>query len=259
MNLSELVDSLTPTATSTPNEQTGDTIMTKSNTNKQKREPRSGETSPSFPPPKSYQFFTPDQTQETNNPTKETKKGTVAEESEKSTIGTKITNSNSAGQTAKVNGQNLTKFETLRNVTKTVENLKLEAKMQAEELDATHEERFRNKRVRRKVNVTKDPGQYEKENSGVAIRSKEKAGNENKPIDISDSTLVQELSKQTLSQDHLPSLADIEIYKEKRLVSPIGFDSDIETPQAAEQTATDYTGISIDIPLIGKEKFQWGI
>ena len=108
--------------------------------------------------------------------------------------------------------------------------LKLEAKMQAEELDATHEERFRNKRVRGKDNVTKNPSQYEKENSGVAIRSKEKAGNENKPIDISDSTLVQELSKQTLSQDHLPSLADIEIDKEKRLVSPIGFESDIETP-----------------------------
>ena len=34
--------------------------------------------------------------------------------------------------------------------------------MQAEELDATHEERFRNKRVRGKVNVTKDPGQDEK-------------------------------------------------------------------------------------------------
>ena len=139
------------------------------------------------------------------------------------------------------------------------ENLKLEAKMQAEELDATHEERFRNKRVRGKDNVTKYPGQYEKENSEVATRSKEKAGNENKPIDISDSTLVQELSKQTLSQDHLPSLADIEINKEKRLVSPIGFESDIETPRAAEQTATDYTGISIDIPLIGKENVSGGI
>ena len=46
------MDSLTPTATSTSNEQTGDTIMTKSNTNKQKREPKLGETSPSFPPPK---------------------------------------------------------------------------------------------------------------------------------------------------------------------------------------------------------------
>ena len=55
-----------------------------------------------------------------------------------------------------------------------MEKLKLEAKMQAEELDDTHEERFRNKRVRGKVNVTKDPGQYGKENSGVAIRSKEK-------------------------------------------------------------------------------------
>ena len=252
------MDSLTPTATSTSNEQTGDTIMTKSNTNKQKREPKLGETSPSFPPPKSYQFVTPDQTQETNNPTKKTRKGTVAEETEKSTIGTKITtNSNSTGQTAKVNGQNLTKLETLRNVTKTVEKLKLEAKMQAEELDATHEERFRNKRVRGKDNVTKNPSQYEKENSGVAIRSKEKAGNENKPIDISDSTLVQELSKH-LSQEHLPSLADIEINKEKRLVSPIGFESDIETPRAAEQTATDYTGISIDIPLIGKENVSGG-
>ena len=178
----------------------------------------------------------------------------MQKKSEKSTIGTKITtNSNSAGQTAKVNGQNLTKLETLRNVTKTVEKLKLEAKMQAEELDATHEERFRNKRVRGKDNVTKNPSQYEKENSGVAIRSKEKAGNENQAIDISDSTLFQELSKQTLSQEHLPSLADIEINKEKRLVSPIGFESDIETPRAAEQTATDYTGISIDIPLIGKE------
>ena len=80
-----------------------------------------------------------------------------------------------------------------------------------------------------------------------------------KPIDISDSTLVQELSKQTLSQDHLPSLADIEIDKEKRLVSPIGFESDIETPRAAEQTAADYTGISIDIPLIGKENVSGGI
>ena len=110
-NLSGL-DSLTLTATPTPNEQIGDTIMTKSNTNKQKREPKLGETSPSFPPPKSYQFVTPDQTQETNNLTKETKKGTVAEETEKSTIGTKITtNSNSAGQTAKVNRQNLTKLE----------------------------------------------------------------------------------------------------------------------------------------------------
>ena len=233
--------------------------MTKSNTNKQKREPKLGETSPSFPPPKSYQFVTPDQTQEKNNPTKGTQKGTIAEETEKSTIGTKITtNSNSAGQTAKVNRQNLTKLETLRNVTKTVGILKLEAKMQAEELDATHEERFRNKRVRGNVNVTKDPGQYEKDNSGVAIRSKEKAGNENKPIDISDSTLVQELSKQTLSQDHLLSLADTEIDKEKRLVSPIGFESDIETPRAAEQTATDYTGISIDIPLIGKENVSGG-
>ena len=129
--------------------------------------------------------------------------------------------------------------------------------MQAEELDATHQERFRNKRVRGKDNVTKNPSQYEKENSGVAIRSKEKAGNENKPIDISDSTLVQELSKH-LSQDHLPSLADIEINKEKRLVSPIGFESDIETPQAAEQTTTDYTGISIDIPLIDKENVSGG-
>ena len=173
--------------------------MTKSNTNKQKREPRSGETSPSFPPPKSYQFVTPDQTQETNNPTKGTQKGTIAEETEKSTIGTKITtNSNSAGQTAKVNRQNLTKLETLRNLTKEVAKLKLKAKMHAEELDATHEERFRNKRAKGKVNVTKDPSQYEKENSGVVHRSKEKAGNENKPIDISDSTLVQELSKQTL-------------------------------------------------------------
>ena len=102
------MDSLTPTATSTSNEQTGDTIMTKSNTNKQKREPKLGETSPSFPPLKSYQFVTPDQTQETNNPTKKTRKGIVAEETEKSTIGTKITtNSNSTGQTAKVNRQNL--------------------------------------------------------------------------------------------------------------------------------------------------------
>ena len=162
--------SLTPTATPTPNEQIGDTIMTKSNTNKQKREPELGETSPSFPPSKSYHFVTPDQTQETNNPTKGTQKGTIAEEgtqkgtiaeeTEKSTIGTKITtNSNSAGQTAKVNRQNLTKLETLRNVTKTVENLKLEAKMQAEELDAAHEERFRNKRVRGKDNVTKNPSQ----------------------------------------------------------------------------------------------------
>ena len=139
-----------------------------------------------------------------------------------------------------------------------MEKLKLEAKMQAEELDATHEERFRNKRVRGKDNVTKNPSQYEKENSGVAIRSKEKAGNKNKPINISDSTLVKELSKQILSQDHLPSLADIEIDKEKRLVSPIGFESDIETPRAAEQTATDYTGISIDIPLIGKENVSGG-
>ena len=57
------------------------------------------------------------------------------------------------------------------------------------------EERFRNKRVRGKDNVTKNPSQYEKENSEVAIRSKEKAGNKNKPIDISDSTLVKELSK----------------------------------------------------------------
>ena len=73
------MDSLPPTATSTPNELTGDTIMTKSNTNKQKREPKLGETSPSFPQPKLYQFVTPDQTQETNNPTKETKKGTVAD------------------------------------------------------------------------------------------------------------------------------------------------------------------------------------
>ena len=150
-----------------------------------------------------------------------------------------LSNSNSAGQTAKVNRQNLTKLETLKNVTKTVENLKLEAQMQTEELDATHEERFRNKRVRGKDNVTKNPSQYEKENSGVAIRSKEKAGNKNKPIDISDSTLVKELSKQILSQDHLPSLADIEIDKEKWLVSPIGFESDIETPRAAEQNATD--------------------
>ena len=151
------MDSLTPTATPTPNEQIGDTIMTKSNTNKQKREPKLGETSPSFPPPKSYQFVTTDQTQETNNPTKGTQKGTIAEETDKSTIGIKITtNSNSAGQTAKVNGQNLTKLETLRNVTKTVAKLKLKAKLQAEELDATHEERFRNKRVRGKVNVTKD-------------------------------------------------------------------------------------------------------
>ena len=47
---------------------------------------------------------------------------------------------------------------------------------------------------------------------------------------ISDSTLVQELSKQTLPQDHLLSLADIKIDKEKRLVSPIGFESDVETP-----------------------------
>ena len=203
--------------------------MTKSNTNKQKRELRSGETSPSFPPPKSYQFVTADQTQETNNPTKGTKEGTVAEETEKSTIGTKITtNSNSAGQTAKVNRQNLTKLETLKNLTKEVAILKLKAKTHAEELDATHEERFKNKRIKGKVNVTKDQSQYEKENYGVAIRSKEKTGNENKPIDISDSTLVQELSKQTLSQDHLPSLADTEIDKEKRLVSPIGFESDIE-------------------------------
>ena len=78
-----------PTATSTSNEQIGDTIMTKSNTNKQKRELRSGETSPSFPPPKSYQFVTPDQTQETNNPTKGTQKSTIAEEIEKSTTGIK--------------------------------------------------------------------------------------------------------------------------------------------------------------------------
>ena len=84
-------------------------------------------------------------------------------------------------------------------------------------------ERFRNKRVRGKVNVTKDPCQYEKENSGVAIRSQEKAGNENKPIDISDSTLVQELSKQTLSQDHLPSLADTGIDKEKKIGKPNRF------------------------------------
>ena len=42
------------------------------------------------------------------------------------------------------------------------------------------------------------------------------------------------------------------------MVSPIGFESDIETPQAAEQTATDYTGISIDIPLIGKENVSGG-
>ena len=139
-----------------------------------------------------------------------------------------------------------------------MKKLKLEAKMQAEELDATHEERFRNKRVRGKDNVTKDQSQYEKENSGVAIRSKEKARNENNPIDISDSTLVQELSKQTLSQDHLPSLADTEIDKEKRLISPIGFESDIETPQAAEQAATNFTGISIDIPLIGKENVSGG-
>ena len=131
--------------------------------------------------------------------------------------------------------------------------LKLEVKMQAEELDATHEERFRNKRAKGKVSITKDPSQYEKENSGVVPRSKEKAGNKNKPIDISDSTLVQELSKQTLPQDHLLSPADTEIDKEKRLVSPIGFESDIEIPQAAEQTATDYTSISIDIPLICKE------
>ena len=95
--------------------------------------------------------------------------------------------------------------------------------MQAEELDATHEERFRNKRVRGKDNVTKIPSHYEKENSGVAIRSKEKAGNKNKPIDISDSILVQELSKHTLSQDHLPSLANIEINKLKRLVRPNRF------------------------------------
>ena len=42
------------------------------------------------------------------------------------------------------------------------------------------------------------------------------------------------------------------------MVSPIGFESDIETPQAAEQTATDYTGISIDIKLIGKENVSGG-
>ena len=194
-SLSGLVESLTPTATSSLIEQTGDTIMTKSNTNKQKRKTSSGETSPSFPPPKTYQFVTPDKTQETNNTTKGTKKGTIAEETEKSTTVPKI-NSNSvvssqAGQTAKVNRQNLKTLETLRNVTKTVTKLKLKAKTQAKELNATHEERFRNKKVRGKVNVTKDPCQYEKENSGVVTRSKEKAGKENKPIDISDSTLGQ--------------------------------------------------------------------
>ena len=123
------MDSLTTTATSTPNEQIGDTIMTKSNTNKQKRESRSGETSPPFPLPKSYQFVTPDQTQETNNPTKGTQKSTIAEETEKSTIGTKITtNSNSVGQTAKVNRQNLKTLETLRNLTKEVATLKVRSK-----------------------------------------------------------------------------------------------------------------------------------
>ena len=116
-NLSGLVDSLTPTATPTPNEQIGNTIMTKSNTNKQKREPRSGETSPSFPPPKSYQFVTPDQTQETNNPTKGTQKGTIAEETEKSTIGTKITtNSNSAVSSQQAKQlKSIDKFKNIRD------------------------------------------------------------------------------------------------------------------------------------------------
>ena len=42
------------------------------------------------------------------------------------------------------------------------------------------------------------------------------------------------------------------------MVSPIDFESDIETPQVAEQTVTDYTGIGIDIPLIGKENVRGG-
>ena len=52
--------------------------------------------------------------------------------------------------------------------------LKLEAKMHAEELDATHEERFKNKRAKGKVSVTKDQSQYEKENSGVSPEVKKR-------------------------------------------------------------------------------------
>ena len=67
-----------------------------------------------------------------------------------------------AGQTAKANRQNLTTLETLRNLTKEVAKLKLKTKTHAEELDVTLEERFKNKRAKGKVSVTKDPSQYEK-------------------------------------------------------------------------------------------------